>query len=47
MTANIAKVPLGGRIGLTLRRRAGRYRLALLVFFLLLPLLLISMLGGR
>jgi hypothetical protein len=29
------------------RRRAGRFRLAFLVFVLLLPLLLTSLLGGR
>jgi hypothetical protein len=42
-----AKAPLRGRVELSVRRRAGRYRLAFLVFVLLLPLLLTSLLGGR
>lgn len=38
---------LGGWIDRAMRRRAGRFRLALLVFVLLVPLLLTSMLSGR
>jgi hypothetical protein len=42
-----AIVALGGRIERALRRRAGRLLMAALVFVLLLPLLLTSLLGGR
>lgn len=37
----------GGRVTSAVRLRAGRFRLALLVFVLLLPLLLTSLFGER
>jgi len=42
-----AIVALGGRARSALRRRAGRLRVVLLVFVLLLPLLVTSLLDGR
>lgn len=42
-----AIVGLGGRARRALRRRAGRFWVALLVFVLLLPLLVTAMLDGR
>jgi len=42
-----AIVAFGERIKRAARRRADRFQAALLVFVLLLPLLLTSLLGGR
>jgi hypothetical protein len=39
-------VTLGGRVRRAVARRAGRFRVALFVFVLLLPLLVTSLLGG-